>query len=74
MKFFFEKYDADKEQIYGEPHFRMAFNFLPGVFHALAPVNIIKNKNRIVVRLWKKRFKIMQGRGFLVIAIYKKQV
>jgi len=51
--FFSEKYQPPSVGVNAYPRFRMPANILPGLLHAFAPVNIVKNKNRIVLGIFQ---------------------
>src|SRR5487761_2322871 len=59
---FSEKYDPDKKQIDCKLDCRVRLDFRPGLFHLSAPVNVIKNKQRISSQMFQNFLKILQGR------------
>lgn len=78
-----KKNEANKKKINRQSNGFMGLNFLPGLFHFLAPVDVVKNKNRIIscptdlVRrgcFTEKEIKIFQRGFFPMITINKKQI
>ena len=57
MQFFFkllsEKHDAHEEKVDGATNRFMVLDDCPGLFHFPAPVNVIKNKDRIIMNFVK---------------------
>ena len=49
FKLFPEKYESQEKNIYGASYRRMCLYFLPGFFHFLTPMNIVKNENAIII-------------------------
>ena len=49
--FFSKKYNTKIKQVDSNGHAVVVFNFLPGLLHFVGPINIIKNKNRIIETL-----------------------
>src|SRR6478609_2311017 len=56
-----EKYHSEMKKVEAEPHVRMGNNRLPGFLHALAPVNVVENKNRTRIFFSQGYFKITKG-------------
>ena len=52
----------------------MFFNFCPGFFHFGTPVNVIENKNGVVVRFFQQLVKIIHGWSVAMVAINVCQV
>lgn len=69
-----EKDESAGEKIYGHHHFRVAFDDRPGFFHFTAPVNIMKNKERIRRFSVQQLPEITQDGIFPVMTIYEYQV
>src|SRR4030095_9333920 len=62
---------ANKEQINSASDRRIFFDFLPGLFHLLTPVNVIQDKNGIIICLCKQLTKIIYCGSVTVITIHK---
>ena len=50
---FSKKYDSPAEGVDANSNRWMIFNIHPGLLHGAGPVNVIKNKNTILVRRFK---------------------
>src|SRR6476660_2179689 len=62
-----EKNKTKEKDINRAPHGGMLLNSCPGFFHLSAPVNIVENKDRLIVKQRKHVLKI--GDGWLVAVI-----
>lgn len=69
FKFLPEEYEPQEKDIDGAANLRMLLYGSPGLFHAGAPVYVVKNQYGVVVRPGKELLKIVQGRLQPVIAI-----
>lgn len=49
MKFLPENHNPKKKKVNAATNGWMVFNIPPGLFHFPAPVNVIKNKHRIIM-------------------------
>ena len=57
------------ETVYRNPNRFVIFNVLPSFCHAFRPINIIKNKDGIVICFRQKHFKILNGSDFIMVPI-----
>ena len=51
--FFPKENQAPLKGIYANGHFRMRLDDLPGLLHALAPINIVENKYRVIMNMFE---------------------
>ena len=65
---------APLKGIYANGHFRMRLDDLPGFLHAFTPINIVENKNGIIMNMIQTLVKVIKGGFFLMIAIKKNKV
>ena len=49
--FFMKKYNAPIKSIDTYGNIRMLFNILPSLLHTFAPIDVIKDKNRIIMNM-----------------------
>ena len=74
LKLFFEKNYPDKKQIDTAGNCGVLFYCFPRGFHFTAPVNIIKNENRIIIGFNKQFFKISFSWFLPVVAVDERKV
>ena len=72
--FLSKKYKAPEKGVDGNGYLRVLFDDFPSLGHAFWPINIIKNKNGVVVDWWEEGFKICYGGFFGMVAIKKDQI
>ena len=72
--FFPEEYEPEIIKVYCNGNPRMPFDRFPSRLHTTAPVDIIEDKNAIVMRLRHTLFEILQGRGLRVVTINENHV
>ena len=61
FKLLAEENKAEKEDVDSTADGWMLPDLLPGSFHFFAPVNIVKNKDRIVMDLFKKLVEVVDS-------------
>lgn len=68
-----EKNDPELKEIHAQAHVRVCMDFLPGLFHTGAPVDIVKDKDRAGVFFGKGHVKITEGRlvGMVAVKIHE---
>ena len=69
-----KKNDPDKEKVDTATDSRMFLNGFPGLFHFPAPVDVIKDKDRIVIYFWQQLLKIVFSGLSSVVTINKNKV
>ena len=69
-----EKNNSDKEKVNAASDQWMSFYSFPGLLHFPAPVDIIKNKDRIIIGFGQQLPKVIFGGFPAVISINKSEV
>ena len=59
FKLFAKENKAQKEDVHRALHSRMCLDFGPGFFHFFAPMDVVENKNGVVVSFGKKPMEII---------------
>ena len=74
FKFRTKENEPEKEDINRALNGRMAFNFFPCLFHFFAPMNIIKNKNGVVICFRQQMVEVVDRWAITVVSIYVSQI
>ncbi len=71
---FFYENDAEKKQVDGLGNLIVCLDVFPRQFHVFTPMDIIENKNGILMGTVQQLIEIIQGRDSSVIRIQKRQI
>jgi hypothetical protein len=71
FEFLPEKNDPYEKKVDRTANSRVHFYLLPGLLHFKAPVNIVKDKNGMVIHFWQQTIKIIQSWFTAVVTIDK---
>ena len=69
LLFLSKENETPKEGVNCHFYSRMLFDFLPCFFHFTGPVDVIKNKDGVIMYFREKFFKVIQGRLLLMITV-----
>ena len=69
-----EEHDPELEKIHAQRHLRMRMDLVPGLFHAVAPVNVIEDQDGTGMFFFKRHVEIVQGWLVRVIPVKIHQI